>query len=166
MRIDRPEHDFRASLERVKQAWALYREGSSYALAMYTAGVSVECMLRAFKIVRDPTFDEKHDLKRLFKASGMLKVDPAVMTSLGLSEAESETHFRELQAAATGVCDLWSNDYRFASEERLKAHLKNRKLDRGIKGDAFKSLALTLLVSAQKFIDKEVFQWASSKKSN
>ena len=166
MRIDRPEHYFTASLERLKQAWDLYREGSSYALAMYTAGVSVECMLRAFKMLRDPTFDEKHDLKRLFRASGMFNVDPTVMTSQGLSQTEAEAHFRELQIAVTDVCELWSNDYRFASEERLRTHFRYRKLDRGIKGDALKSLALTLIVAAQRFIDKGVFQWKSSRKSN
>jgi hypothetical protein len=61
-RIDRSEHYVQVALERMEQAWMLSKqgEGRSYALAMYVAGVAVECMLRAFKISRDPTFDEKH----------------------------------------------------------------------------------------------------------
>ena len=104
----------------MRQARALYDEGASYALSMYVAGLSVECLLRAFKMLRDATFDERHDLMRLFKASGMLNVDPAVLRAKGLAESQVQHHHRELQAALAVVYDLWSNDYRFASEDRLR----------------------------------------------
>jgi HEPN domain-containing protein len=43
------DHYHRAALERMSQAHHLYREGvGDYALAMYTAGLAVESMLRAF----------------------------------------------------------------------------------------------------------------------
>lgn len=147
----------------MRQAWALYGEGASFSLSMYVAGVAVavESMLRAYKLLRDPTFDEKHDLRRLFKASGMLTIDPDVLEAKGLSKEQTRHHFRELQSAVSEVCDLWANDYRFASEGRMRAHLKSRRLDRGVKGDFLKTQALTLLVSAQKFIDKGVYQWGS-----
>src|SRR5436190_19593460 len=99
MRIDRPEHYYKVSLERRRQAWSLYREeeGASFALAMYVAGVAVESMLRAFKLFYEPTFDEKHDLMKLFKASRMLSIDPELLGSKGLSEGQVREHFRRMQ---------------------------------------------------------------------
>ena len=41
------DHYFRASVERMSQAQHLYRQGEGYyALAMYAAGLAVECLLR------------------------------------------------------------------------------------------------------------------------
>jgi hypothetical protein len=167
MRIDRPEHYFRVSLERIKQAWFLYEspEHDKYALSMYIAGVAVEGMLRAFKMFKDPVFDERHDLARLFKASGMLDVDLDKLKARGLTASQMEEHFEDLQAAASEVCELWENDYRFASEERLRASLKSKKLDRGVKGDFLKKRASDLLTASQKIVDKGVFQWGLLKRS-
>jgi hypothetical protein len=168
MRIDRPEHYYRVGLERIKQAWLLYNEPNhgSYALAMYVAGVAVESMLRAFKIFRDPVFDERHDLLRLFKASGMLNLDPDLLKARGLSTSQVEAYFRELQAATSDVYDLWSNDYRFATEERMRAHLKNKRLDRKIRGDFLKKRSLELLEASQTIIDKGLLQWILLKRSS
>ena len=71
----KPEHYFRAAIQRMRQARYLYKEGRSFALSIYVGGVAVECMLRAFKLLRDRSFDERHNLLRLFAASGMLRVD-------------------------------------------------------------------------------------------
>jgi HEPN domain-containing protein len=165
MKIDKPDHYFGASLERLRQAWTLYQEGNSYALAMYVAGVAVECMLRAFKMRKETTFDEKHDLERLFRASGMLKIDPELLKAKGLSEEQAQAHFRGLQAAMVDVCRLWANDYRYASEARMRVHLKQRKLDRGVKGDCLKAKALSLLNASQQVISKGVYQWNLLKRS-
>jgi hypothetical protein len=40
-----PEHYFQTATERMRQAQYLYREGSSFALAIYVGGVAVECLL-------------------------------------------------------------------------------------------------------------------------
>jgi hypothetical protein len=165
MRIDRPEHYYKISLERIRQARILYEEGASFTLSMYIAGVAVECMLRGFKILRDPTFDEKHDLRKLFKSSGMLRLDPGLLQSKGLTETQIHEHFRKIQAAASEICELWSNDYRFASEERIRAHLKLMKLDRGVKGNPLKEKTRSLLKASQDIIDKGVFQWNLLKRS-
>jgi hypothetical protein len=63
-----PEHYFQTAAQRIRQAQHLYHEGASFALAIYVGGVAVECLLRAFKGRRDPTFDERHNLLRLFAA--------------------------------------------------------------------------------------------------
>jgi hypothetical protein len=44
-----PEHYFQTATQRMRQAHYLYREGSSFALAIYVGGVAVESLLRAFK---------------------------------------------------------------------------------------------------------------------
>ncbi len=54
---------------------------------------------------------------------------------------------------------LWRNNYRFASEARLLAHLKKMRLYQGVKGDPLKANAFRLLGAAQRFIDKGVLQW-------
>ena len=69
------EHYIEAATERMRQAIYLYNEGGSFALAIYTGGVAVECLLRAFKLRQDSEFYERHDLVRLFSASGMLDID-------------------------------------------------------------------------------------------
>jgi HEPN domain-containing protein len=162
MKPFRPEHYFRAALERMRQAQFLYQDGDSFALAMYIAGLAVECMLRAFKGKRDPTFDEKHDLRRLFTASGLLYLDPADFERRGLSQAEIKEYAHELRAGVTEIYLLWSNDYRYAAEERLRAHLKKiGELRRGIKGDLLKANARRLLTAAERFINRGARLWTS-----
>jgi len=138
----RPEHYYEAAIERMAQARLLYRQDKCFALAMYVAGVAVECMLRAFKGKRTKTLDERHDLQVLFKSSGLLHSDWGPQP-------------KEVPAAVALTCRLWSNDYRYASEERLRSFLKkDAALRSGIKGDILKTLALHLMQSSQTVIDR------------
>ena len=154
-----PEHYFQTATQRMRQAQYLYQEGSSFALAIYVGGVAVESLLRAFKGRRDPTFDEKHDLLRLFAASGILRVDRDKLRAKQWTDEQIDCHLRTLQVAVNEIFRLWSNNYRFASEERLRSHLKQITGYRRIKGDYLKGQARQFLSSAQKFIDKGVVQW-------
>src|SRR5580700_9618112 len=119
-----PEHYFQTATQRLRQAHHLHDEGSSFALAIYVGGVAVECLLRAFKGRRDPTFDEKHDLLRLFAASGVLRVDANKLRAQGWDEARIDQHLATLRVAVNEIYRLWANNYRFACEERLRSHLK------------------------------------------
>ena len=67
----RAEHYFRAALERMSQAQHLYREGKgNFALAMYSAGLAVECILRAYILKRGKKeFTSRHDVLLLWKDS-------------------------------------------------------------------------------------------------
>ena len=154
-----PEHYFQTATQRMRQAHYAYEEGASYALTIYVGGVAVECLLRAFKGRRDSTFDERHDLLRLFAASGMLRLDRNKLLSLGWTDARIEEHRLTLQVAVNEIYRLWANSYRFASEERLRAHLKKSTGYKRIKGDYLKEQARRFLNSAQRFIDKGVVQW-------
>ena len=107
----------------------------------------------------DPTFDERHDLLRLFAASGILRVDREKMRARNVTEEQIDEHLRTLQIAGNEVFRLWSNQFRFASEGRLRSHLKQITGHRRIKGDYLKEQARRFVVSAQRFIDKGVMLW-------
>jgi len=149
-----PEHYFQTATQRMRQAHHLYCEGSSFALAIYVGGVAVECLLRAFKGRRDPTFDEKHNLLRLFAASGILRVDRDKLKARSWTDSQIDGHLQTLQVAADQIFRLWANNYRFASEERLRVHLKRITGYQKIKGDYLKEQARQFLNSAQRFMDK------------
>ena len=126
----------------MSQAQWLYSQGASYALSMYVAGLAVECMLRAFKLKKSSVLDERHDLLRLFKASGMLEMGVAAQRHPGLTESEAVGLERGLRGSMNDICTLWANDFRFASEDRLRLHLrKNVVLRKGLKGDILKACA-------------------------
>jgi hypothetical protein len=160
----KPEHYFRAAIQRMEQARYLYQEGRSFALSIYVGGVAVECMLRAFKLLREPSFDERHNLLRLFVASGMLQVDYETLCVKGLTDAAIDSHLYDLRKAVSAVSDLWANNYRYASEERLLAHLKRLTGFRKIKGNYLKAQTLEFLEAAESFIIKGTLQWPYSGK--
>ena len=64
---------YRAALERVEDARLLHTEGH-YAFAMYASGLAVECLLRAFRLLKDSSFDERHDLWRLWRNSALAEI--------------------------------------------------------------------------------------------
>lgn len=154
------DHYFRASVERMSQAQYLYREGEGYyALAMYTAGLAVECLLRAYMVKRKREFESRHDLLLLFKESGILGVDPDRLKAKGLSDEQIREHQKALWSSVNAVIILWRNNYRVASEARLLAHLKKMKLYQGTRGSVLKAKAYDLLKAAQGFLDNGVLQW-------
>ena len=154
------DHYFRAGVERMSQAQQLYREGQGrYALTMYTAGLAVECLLRAYMVKRKREFESRHDLLLLFKESGILDVDSDQLKAKGLTDAQIQEHQKVLWSSVNTVFILWRNNYRFASEGRLLAHLKKMKLYQKAKGDLLKAKAYDLLTAAQRFIDKGILQW-------
>ncbi|HJT79026.1 MAG TPA: HEPN domain-containing protein [Gemmataceae bacterium] len=155
------DHYYRAALERIHQAHHLYRRGrGNYALAMYTAGLAVECMLRAFMLRSGKAeFESRHDILLLAKESGMLNVDRDRLKRSGLTEEQIDGHVKALWASVNDVFILWRNNYRFASEVRLLAHLRKMKLYQGVKAAPLKANALRLPSAAQRFIDKGVLQW-------
>jgi hypothetical protein len=155
------DHYYRAALERMSQAQRLYRVGTgSYALAMYAGGLAVECMLRAFMLKRGKVeFESRHNLLLLVKESGILNIDRERLTAKGLTDEQIEAHAKDLRASVNDVYLLWQNNYRFASEARLLAHIRKMKLYEGVKGDPLKACAHRLLGAAQRFIAKGVLQW-------
>ncbi len=138
---------FDTATERMRQSRNLYNRGDSYAIAMYVGGVAVECMLRAFKLLRTDDFDERHDLLQLFASSRMLEYTQG-------SEA-----VQRMRTSMNEVYNLWANDYRYASEARLKSELTARRVHCGVKGDVLKGCAYRLLNAAEKLTERGAVIW-------
>jgi hypothetical protein len=160
----REKEYFEAATERMSQARILYQQGGCFALAMYCAGLAVECLLRAYRWREEASFEGRHVLLKLLKDSGLLGVNDEAMRDQGLDEHEVLRHSATLQAAVSDVAVLWHNNLRFASERRLKAFLVSINRHRGKKGDPCKANALDLVNAAQKIIDRGVLLWTLSKK--
>ena len=148
----------------MRQARDVYHIGDSYALAMYCAGVAVECLLRAFRWHKDPSFEGRHDLEDLLKSSDLLRIHDDHMRRKGVSEEQVIDYAIRLRAAMNEVIVLWHNSLRYASEASLRAFLKRIDRLHGIRGDALKKNALDLLNAAQTVLDRGVAVWTSKKK--
>lgn len=161
----RADEYYRASLERMRQARAIYQSGSSFALAMYVGGLAVECLLRAYRWAANPSFEGRHDLADLLHASELLKVDEAHMKLKRATDDELTKSARQVRSAVQELVSLWHNNLRFASEDSAKAHLRRIGRHRGVKGDPVKKSALDLLEAAQTIIDRGAALWTSKAKS-
>ena len=82
----RAEEYYKASLERMRQANGICRDGQSFALAIYCGGLAVECLLRAFRWKEDQTFEGRHDLRELLAASRLLRIDDDQMRRKHVAE--------------------------------------------------------------------------------
>jgi hypothetical protein len=126
---------------------------------MYIAGVAVESMLRAIRAKQTREFTSRHDVLSLFAECRMLKVGEETLKAKGWRDEDIESHMQSLRTAVNGVYVLWHNNYRYASEDRVAAHLKRLKLFQRAKGDILKSKALELFNAANLFIAKGILQW-------
>ena len=159
------EQYYKAGLERMKQARGLYQAGAAYSLTMYCGGLAVECLLRAFRWAADASFEGRHDLAELLKASRLLQIDEEYLRLNEESDEAIMQSGRTLRAAMNEVNLLWHNNLRFASEVRLKAFLRRLGRLQGIKGDPLKKNAMDMMLAAQTVIDRGVTLWTSKKKS-
>lgn len=157
------EHYYVAATERMQEARRIYDAGKSYALAMYCGGVAVECILRAFRWLRDDTFDGHHQLEVLLKASGFLGLSAHRQQSRRVSDERIEELHLKLRAAVSEVAVLWHNNLRYASEARLRAHLRQLGRVRGALGNPLKKNAKELLEAAQTIVDQGVALWTFGK---
>ena len=155
---------FDAAAERMRQAREIFDAGERYALAMYCAGLAVECLLRAFRWQEDPSFEGRHALLKLLKDSGLLTLNEQQMRERGIPEEEVHRVAIELRAAVNEVATLWHNNLRFASEARLKSFLASLKRHVHGKGDIRRENARNLLKSAQTVFDRGAVLWKYARK--
>ena len=126
-----------------------------YPLAYYLAGVSVECVLRAYMTLIGATFDDKHDLRKLAQSGSFLSFMP-------LSQRD------DLQDALTEIYKRWDNAIRYCSKKPLRNFLVTGELTklqngRSIKGDLVIYQWNVLYKSSAKIITWGVNQWEPSK---
>ncbi|WP_165220129.1 hypothetical protein [Aquisphaera insulae] len=155
------------SLERMDQARRIFDDGDGYALAMYCGGLAVESLLRAFRWSEDRSFEGRHDLPELLKASGLLRVDEEDRRRDQVAGAEDRARKvnLDLRVEVNSVAALWHNNLRYASEKSLMAFLKSAGRTRRLKGDALRKNARELLESAQRIINRGQILWVSRKRS-
>lgn len=155
---------FWAGVERMRQARPIHDRGGQYSLAMYTSGLAVECMLRAFRWKKDASFEGRHDLADLLKAGDLLQKHEEQLRKQGYADAEVNEYSRRLRVSLTEVVLLWHNNLRFASEASLRAHLNRIGRLQGIRGDPLKKNSLDLLNSAQAIIERGAYLWDLKKR--
>jgi hypothetical protein len=98
---------FTAALTREKDFQHLRKEKECIVFSLYCAGVSIECMLRAYIKSYTDEFDEKHDLKKLFIKS---------LISEKLTDKEKEKITVNIEEANR----IWNNNLRYCSTIRMK----------------------------------------------
>ena len=155
---------YQVSLERIKQARRIYQDGTAYSLCMYSAGLAIESLLRAFRWKENSSFEGRHELTELLKASRLLQIDDEIRRRAGESEDEIQRSGMELRDAMSLVNLVWHNNLRFASEASLKAYLNKLGRLQGIRGDPLKKNALDLIAAAQIVMDRGVTVWTSKQK--
>jgi len=99
----------RASHEKFHAAVDAHQNGH-YAVSHYLAGVAIECMLRAYRWAIDPSWHERHDLRELMRASGVLQRLSPVKQGV-VRDCLNEVALR------------WSVSHRYVPQDRLKAYL-------------------------------------------
>jgi HEPN domain-containing protein len=137
-----------AALARIRAAEQLH-EAAIYASAIYLAGVAVECILRAYRVRKDPEFDSRHDLRELLSASGLQDYVP-------------EKRRAQVAAALGDVWARWRNDYRYASDDRVLRDLRDRGLTLGIKGDPLRDNSRRVFEKAHELVGMGVARWKNA----
>jgi len=144
MRIE-PDDYLDAARDRIIDAHGLYNLGR-YSFSLYAAGLAVESLLRAYRVLKDPAFDERHDLRLLLAESS---VENYVMP----------LEHTEITTLVLKVFIRWKNDYRFASGDRLQRHLKKLRFDRGIRGNFVKENCRMVIDAADRILKIGVAKW-------
>lgn len=112
---------YSASITRQADLSHLRSNPSSIIFSVYCAGVSIECMFRAYITKYTKEFDSKHDLKKLYEKSQMANL---------LDEKEKEI----LTAAVKNANRIWFNELRYVSELRMKRKISHELIKKGLKG--------------------------------
>ena len=166
---------YEAGRERLAQAELLFTlpdehckglEGRRYALVVYTAGLAVECMLRAYRLKGNSQFDSRHRLAELFVESGLDTHVEAHLVARG-HDADSEVvigRLTRLRAAVDVAAGVWRNSHRFASDAMLCRDLLARRIlskkdNKGPKAKVLQRQAHRLLLSAKVVIKAGEDAW-------
>jgi len=139
------ENDHKAAFERIEDADFLHDKGS-YPFAMYASGLAVECLLRAFRVLVEPTIDARHDLLQLWKKTA-------------LADVHREPGYDRIYELLIEISARWQNSYRFASNDEVRALLKKSRQDRGIKGNFVKYNSKKFYESAKEFVQLGGEKW-------
>lgn len=145
MSVFRAEVYKSAAEEHVVVAKELYDTGK-YVLSCYVSGLSVECLLRGYRVLKDPEFDAKHDLSRLSvdcRWSAYLPVESSAKVAGAIKE----------------IYNRWENAHRFRSNVEYRRYLRRRGLHLRIRGDFVKEQTRQALQAAEFLVRIGVTSW-------
>jgi hypothetical protein len=124
---------------------SLYERGH-HALAIYRAGLAVECVFRAFRQKKGLPFTQEHKLSKLAEEAGF-------------PQLVAERDRVDFDAATSALAGAWQNSHRFRSNGVMRRFLKQNELDRGVKGDYLRENARRLTSRALLLVSLGVKQW-------
>jgi hypothetical protein len=136
-----------AAVQHATVARELY-DLSRFAESNYIAGLSVECMLRGYRVMSDPEFDSRHDLQQLYRLARFGDVIPP-------NDAIRVT------AALDQVIALWANDHRFLDDAALRKRWARRRLYEGVKGDFLKERVRQLVNASGTIVSIGAVRWTT-----
>ncbi|HEY2154426.1 MAG TPA: HEPN domain-containing protein [Isosphaeraceae bacterium] len=152
-----------AATERLEEARSVYDDSGAngrYVLAIYLAGVAVECVLRAFIIKKGRPMDTGHDLVALFVQSGLGEpLDPKAPAS---RRDRIEARRGELSGSIAGIKYRWSNNLRYTSRKRYVRHLRDAGQLGKHRGDELKENARQVIEAAVTVVTHGVKVWQKS----
>lgn len=120
-------------------------ESQRYVLSHYVAGLSVECLLKAFKSRLDSALDERHDLRRLANKGRFF-------------DHASEKQQPGIAAALGEIVTRWANGHRYRSESALRRFLTKRRLF-ARKGDVLKNSSRKIVNAALELVTFGAQKW-------
>ncbi|HEV8377689.1 MAG TPA: hypothetical protein VGQ99_11065 [Tepidisphaeraceae bacterium] len=133
-----------AAQDRSAEIGRLYQIGL-YGLAIYVAGVAVECIFRAYRAKKSSEMDARHDLHQLSRG--------------GFREVLPPHQLPEFGTALTALAVRWTNSHRYRSDNDLRLFLKRAELDRTIRGDFLKENARVAAVAANTIVKIGLSKW-------
>ena len=139
---------FHASIERNQASWNSI-ERKDYVLAMYLAGLSVECILQAIVLKNGGIRDAKHSLK-LWVAKCPISLQDAIK--------------RDARSEWSMMVAMWDNTFRYFSEQAMLGYLRAKGYHRNISGGSTAVLKKNgkELVAASEVVQKKgLAQWVS-----
>lgn len=141
---------YRAAAEsRLREAGVLH-ENCLFVSSHYLAGLSVECILLAYRLrqaLPSDSFEGRHDLAQLLRSSGMDR----------LFRGRQESNFL---ASFGYVAKCWRNSHRFFSGPALRSHLVRIRLNYEVKrGDLLKENSRRMLTNATFIVAEGVERW-------
>ena len=145
MSVFRAEVCKSAAEEHVVVAKESYDMGK-YVLSCYVSGLSVECLLRGYRVLKDPEFDAKHDLKLLSKICGWSAYFPLISAS-------------KVDAAIRDIYGRLENAHRYRSTREYRRFLQHRGFHRGILGDFVKEQTRIAVRAAELLVRIGATSW-------
>lgn len=140
---------YRASIERINSAHRAFN-ARDHVLAMFLAGLAVECVLQTLALRSGASRDPRHDL------SAWLAKCPAALQA-GIK--------RDVRADWSRLVALWDNGIRYLSHDGLLEYLRDKGASTGISGGpraVVRQNVRLVLAAATEVHKKGLSQWLSN----